>query len=198
MLNIGPVRLAILVLLLTVTQGCKTSSAAPGDKSPPGPRIMYTRCNLRPLKGVYIAWNKLQLSPIILPLGTKVEITGGPVEWTLRDVRTEKIYTLHIGAAGESYLLKFLSPNPPVVRGTPEQVACIERGIAVIGMTKTQAYQAMGPPTYADLLSTGQFSMEAILDANLWVYHRGRWRKKIGIRFGGQAGLVNHTESMPK
>ena len=102
-----------------------------------------------------------------------------------------------MGAAGELFLLKVVSPEPPPLDQYPETVqAHIKNAVARPGMSKAAVYTAMGPPAWIPAGNTHVRSYETIMAANLWVYKRRRFGKNIGVEFDPQTGNVIRTEGI--
>jgi hypothetical protein len=105
----------------------------------------YARCNLKILKGKLITWVNWQASPEFLPVGSKVTLVLNGRKATVTDVETKRNCTLDMGAAGPQFLSKFFVSEPVSIQGFPEDTkANIRNAVARVGMTKLQAYMAMG------------------------------------------------------
>jgi len=158
--------------------------------------IYYARCNLKVIKGSYITWVNWQATRTFIPVGTKLKVRFAGSKATLIDVKTGKSYTLDIGASGEIYLKKFVIKKPVNISRFPKDIqAQIHTGFAKVGMTKEQAYIAMGPPAWADG-KTYNMTYADIMSKNLWVYKRRRFGKNIGIEFDPSTGRVIRTEGL--
>jgi hypothetical protein len=157
----------------------------------------YARCNLKVVKGSVISWVNWQSTRDIIPVGTKLEVDyNGGKKATLTDPKTGKNYTLILGASGEEYLEKFVIKRKTSTKGFSSSVKKeIERGLADMGMTKKQAYIAMGPPASADYRKTNTMTYDNIMNTKLWVYKRKRFGKNIGVEFGAK-GKVKRTEGI--
>lgn len=157
----------------------------------------YARCNLKILKGKLITWVNWQASPEFLPVGSKVTLVLNGRKATVTDVETKRNFTLDMGAAGPQFLSKFFVSEPVSIQGFPEDTkANIRNAVARVGMTKRQAYMAMGPPAWIPSGNTNASTYEQIMAADQWVYRRRRFGKNIGIKFAPQTGLVHQTEGI--
>lgn len=169
---------------------------AVGISSAKDKNIYYARCNLKVIKGSYITWVNWQAARTMVPVGTKFRVSYAGTKATLEDVKTGKTYTLDLGAEGEVYLKKFVTKKKISIKKFPENVqAWIRKGFAKIGMTKEQAYIAMGPPSWAGG-RTDTMTYEDIMAENLWVYKRKRFAKNIGVEFNPATGRVTRTEGI--
>jgi len=191
-----PMRLPLLGLLLLAV----SCSSAPktSDTRAAGARDMYARCNLKVLKGGTITWVNWQAAPEVIPVGTPLEVSGGPENWAVRDPANGRVYTLQTGAKGEEYLLKFVRPSPVDAEFTPEIADKVRKGIAVVGMTREQVYVSMGPPTAADGVKTHTMTEARIMSTTAWVWRRKRFGKNLGVTFDAGTGLVIGTEAIWK
>lgn len=157
----------------------------------------YARCNLKILKGTLITWVNWQASPEFLPAGSKVTLSLKGRKATLTDVETNRNFTLDMGAAGPQFLSKFFVTEPVSIQRYSDDVkASIRNAVARAGMTKLQAYVAMGPPAWIPSGNTNTSAYEQIMAADQWVYKRRRFGKNIGIKFDPQTGLVIQTEGI--
>lgn len=160
----------------------------------------YARSNLKVLKGTYITWVNWASSPQTIPIGTKFNVTyKGGTKATLAAVDTGASYTLDMGASGQQYLEKFVTTKKTSINDFPQNVqANINRSIAVVGMTKAQAYAAMGAPASTNMGKTHVLTYDQIMQATLWIYKRNRFGKNIGVSFNASSGLVDRTEGIWK
>lgn len=160
--------------------------------------IYYARCNLKVLKGNEITWVNWQSSPYMVPAGTHLKVTKGSGKATLLDAKTNTSYSLDIGAPGDQFLEKFVTKKPVDISKLPANIQeDIKKGIPRNGMTKEQVYIAMGPPAYIDGKNkTDNATYENIMAANMWVYERRKFAKRIGIEFDASSGLVSRTEGV--
>ena len=158
----------------------------------------YARANLKVIKGKLITWVNWQSTPIFIPVGTKMKVSySGGKKAELTDIEREKQYTLDIGADGKEYLAKFVTTKKPSTKGFSENVKNnITRAIIKVGMTKEEAYMAMGPPANADGAKTHKMTYEQIIKSDLWVYKRSRFGKNIGIQFDRATNKVTRTEGI--
>ena len=109
--------------------------------------IYYARCNLKVIKGSYITWVNWQSTETFITAGTKIRVTKAGNKATLVNVKTGSSYTLDIGANGDVFLEKFVTKKPLDIKKFPPNVqANITNAVTKVGMTKEQAYIAMGPP----------------------------------------------------
>lgn len=160
----------------------------------------YARSNLKVLKGTYITWVNWVSSPQTIPIGTKFNVIyKGKTTATLTAIDTGAKYKLDMGASGNQYLEKFVTTKKTSINDFPSNVqANITRSIAVIGMTKAQAYAAMGAPATTNLGKTHVQTYDQIMQATLWIYKRNRFGKNIGVAFNASSGLVDRTEGIWK
>lgn len=158
----------------------------------------YARCNLKVLKGNVITWVNWQASPSMVPAGTLLKVTKGGDKATLVDAKTNTSYSLDIGASGDQFLEKFVTKKPVDISKLPANIQeDIKKGIPRNGMTKEQVYIAMCPPGYINGKDkTDNATYENIISANLWVYERRRFAKRIGVEFDASSGLVSRTEGV--
>ncbi len=159
--------------------------------------IYYAKCNLKVIKGVHITWVNWQSTPIFIPVGTEliVEFLGNKA--ILEDVATGNKYRLDLGASGEQYLEKFVSREPVSIKEFSKGVQKdIKKALTKVGMTKNEAYIAMGPPASAGRVKTNTMTYEEIMETNLWVYKRRRFGKNIGVSFDTDTGRVDRTEGI--
>lgn len=185
--------LALLLLGVSCSSAPKTS-----DTRAAGARDMHARCNLKVLKGKTITWVNWQAAPEVIPVGTPLEVSGGPENWELRDPANGRVYTLQAGAKGEDYLLKFVRPTPVAMEFTPDVADKVRKGIAIVGMTREQVYVSMGPPTAADGVKTHTMTEAQIMSTTAWVWRRKRFGKNLGVTFDAGTGLVIGTEAIWK
>jgi hypothetical protein len=159
---------------------------------------MYAKANLKIIKGKLITWVNWQSTPTFIPVGTEIKVSySGGKKAKLIDTYTDREYTLDIGAAGEEYLHKFVTDEKPSLDGFATHVSDnIKRAVIKVGMTKEEAYMAMGPPANADGLKTNTMTYEQIIKSDLWVYKRKRFGKNIGIQFDRATGKVSRTEGI--
>ena len=157
----------------------------------------YARCNLKVLKGNVITWVNWQSSPSVIPAGTKFKVTKGGDKATLVDDKGTS-YSLDIGASGDQFLEKFVTKKHADISKLPANIQeDVKKGIPRNGMTKEQVYIAMGPPAFIDGKNkTDNATYDNIIAANLWVYERRRFAKRIGVEFDASSGLVNRTEGV--
>ena len=181
-----------LIPVLAVAFFLGTTTGATAEET------QYARANLKVIKGTLITWVNWQSTPIFIPVGTKMKVSySGGKKATLIDTETEKQYTLDIGADGKEYLAKFVTDKKPSTKGFSENVRNnITRAIIKVGMTKEEAYMAMGPPANADGVKTNTMTYKQIMGSNLWVYKRSRFGKNIGIQFDRATGKVIRTEGI--
>lgn len=183
-----------LVLLLVACQTGAPTSTAPAVTTP---MERYARSNLKVLKGSYLTWVNWQAAPEFIPVGTKLEVTGGPQNWDLVDKATGRSYALDAGAPGETYLEKFVTAKPPSTSGYSEEVKVnVKQAVARVGMTKPEVYAAMGAPTTCDGNSTQNLTYDQVMAASLWVWRRKRFGKNIGVEFDPATGKVKTTEGI--
>ena len=159
--------------------------------------IYYAKCNLKVIKGVHITWVNWQSTPTFIPAGTelKVQFLGNKAE--LENKSKGKKYLLDLGASGEQYLEKFVSREPVSIKEFSKGVQKdIKKTIATVGMTKKEAYIAMGPPATADGVKTNTMTYEEIMETDLWIYKRRRFGKNIGVSFDYDTGRVDRTEGI--
>jgi len=184
--------------LLALSAGCHSGAPAVAANAPENARTLYARCNLKVLKGTTITWVNWQAAPEFIPVGTTLEVWGGPEDWSLHDPANGRTYTLETGAAGEEYLGNFVSTVAPRYAYTEDVTSNIQKAIAVVGMTREQVYVAMGPPTSAGGTSTQQMTRDRIMGQNTWVWRRRRFGKNIGVTFNPASGTVTGTEGIWK
>ena len=159
--------------------------------------IYYARCNLKVLKGSKITWVNWQSSPTFIPVNTKLRVTKAGDKASVVDVKTGSTYTLDIGAQGDIFLEKFVAIKPVSIKKFPPEIqANIQNTVARIGMTKEQAYIAMGPPANVTAGKTNTMTYNQIMGSDLWVYKRRRFGKNIGVAFDPGSGRVNRTEGI--
>jgi len=158
----------------------------------------FARCNLKVVKGSLISWVNWQSTQDIVPVGRKLEVNyNGGKKAQLKDPKTNKEYTLILGAKGEQYLKKFVTKRRTSIKNFPSSVKKeIKVGLANIGMNKKQVYIAMGPPANADGRNTNLMTYNDIMKTNLWVYKRRRFGKNIGVQFNAESGKVSRTEGI--
>ena len=158
----------------------------------------YARCNLKVLKGNQITWVNYQSAPSFIPAGTKLKVTKSSSTATLLDAATNVSYSLDAGASGDQFLEKFVTKKPVDISKLPTNIQeDIKKGIPRNGMTKEQVYIAMCPPGYINGKDkTDNATYENIISANLWVYERKRFAKRIGVEFDASSGLVSRTEGV--
>lgn len=158
--------------------------------------IGYARCNLKVIKGSYITWINWQASPTFIPVGTKLEILSNGAH--LKDVKTGLLYNLDMGARGDVFLEKFIIKKSINIKAFDQNVQInIRNAVAKVGMTKEEAYIAMGPPVKVDGgLRTNIMTYDGIMKYNLWLYARRRFGKTIGVAFDPVSGKVNRTEGI--
>ncbi len=162
-----------------------------------GDDIYYARCNLKVLKGNQITWVNWQSAPTFIPFGTKLKVSRQGSTATLVNTKNGDSYTLDIGADGDVFLEKFVTKKPVDVTKFPESIqTAIRNAVIKVGMTKKQAYIAMGPPTEVLNSKTNNMAYEDIMKSDLWVYARRRFGKNIGIGFDPGTGIVNRTEGI--
>jgi hypothetical protein len=156
----------------------------------------YARCNLKVIKGNYITWVNWQSTKSLVPAGTKFNVMRGGSKATITDTETGKSYTLDIGNSGDMYLEKFVTREKIDIGQFPEEVQRnIDNAVAKVGMTKEQAYIAMGPPAWAGQ-KTDSMTYKQIMAENLWTYKRKRFAKNIGVSFDPKSGRVDRTEGI--
>lgn len=159
--------------------------------------IYYARCNLKILKGTYITWVNWQAAPEMIPVNTKLKVSGSGKKLTVVDVASGKSYTLDLGNKGQSYLEKFVTPTPVKMDKYAKAIRDnIKKAVARVDMTKAQVYIAMGPPAWISGGNTNASTYEDIMNANLWIYKRRRFGKNIGVEFDAQSGKVIRTEGI--
>jgi len=184
-------RMFCLLIVLSITQLLFVTSGYGTEE------IYYARCNLKVIKGNNISWVNWQSAPTFIPAGTKLRVTKSGSTAKLVNIDTGSSYTLDIGADGEAFLAKFVTKTQVNIKKFPADVqANISGAVAKIGMTKEQAYIAMGPPTEVSNAKTNMMSYENIMGSDLWVYARRRFGKNIGVAFDPATGLVNRTEGI--
>ena len=194
-MNLSSRLLAGLSLLgLAFAAACASTDTPPPDPSTEK-RSLYSRCNLRVLKGNTITWVNWQSAPTFIPAGTALEVHGGPQQWYMRNDEGT-IYTLDAGGNGDEYLFKFVSEEQFDPSPLPEDAQkSIQQAVARLGMTREQVYIAMGPPQKVDETDTVGLTFEQILVASRWVYRRKRFGKDIGVQFD-RDGIVKNTEGI--
>lgn len=159
--------------------------------------IYYARCNLKVLKGNQITWVNWQSSPTFIPAGTRLKVTQSGSTASLVNAETGSSYTLDIGADGNAFLEKFVTKKPvDIKKFSPAIQADIRGAVIKVGMTKEQAYIAMGPPNKVSGSRTNTMTYEDIMGSDQWIYARRRFGKDIGIAFDSGTGLVNRTEGI--
>ncbi len=158
----------------------------------------YARCNLKVVKGSLISWVNWQSTSDIIPVGRKLEVSyNGGKKAQLRDPKTNKEYTLILGASGDQYLKKFVLKRRTSTKKFSSSVKKeIKNAFANIGMTKEQVYIAMGPPAKVRGRKTASMTYDEIMNENLWIYARRRFGKNIGIEFNADTGKVQRTEGI--
>jgi hypothetical protein len=157
----------------------------------------FARCNLKVLKGNQITWINWQSAPTFIPVGTKLRVTKSGSTASVTNIETGASYTLDIGADGDEFLKKFVTKKPVIIKQFPPDIqANIRDAVIKVGMTKEQAYIAMGPPTNISDVRTNTKTYEDIMASDLWVYARRRFGKNIGIAFDPVTGKVNRTEGI--
>jgi len=157
----------------------------------------YARCNLKVLKDNSITWVNWQATPSFIPAGTKLKVVKEGAEATLTNPETGTSYRLDVGADGDQYLAKFVTKKPVNIKSFSEVVQSnIRNAVAKVGMTKEQAYIAMGPPATVGTAKTNQMTYEGIMSSDLWIYARRRLSKNIGVAFDPATGKVNRTEGI--
>ncbi|MEN8151160.1 MAG: hypothetical protein ABFS86_15190 [Planctomycetota bacterium] len=188
------------MLVLGAAFLCSGCAGGPKTRETPaeGARTVYARCNLKVLGHRRIPWKNWQSVPEIIPVGTRLELSGGSTNWDLRDPETGRVYTLEAGAAGEKYLSKWVRETPLAMDFPPSVVANVEKQIAVVGMTREQVFVSMGPPTIADGTKSYRLTEEQVFKTRSWVYARRRFGKNIGVVFSPTTGLVISTEGIWK
>lgn len=180
----------IVVLPLIIYLGIMTQAQAEEE-------IYYARCNLKVLKGTYITWVNWQAAPEMIPVNTKLKVSGSGKKIAVVDVASGKSYTLDLGNEGQAYLEKFVTRTPVKMDKYPEAIReNIKKAVARVDMTKAQVYIAMGPPNWISGGSTNVNTEDDIMKANLWVYKRRRFAKNIGVEFDAQSGKVIRTEGI--
>jgi hypothetical protein len=159
--------------------------------------VFYARCNLKVMEGNEITWINWQAAPTFIPVGTKLRVTRTGSKASLVNVETKTTYTLDIGGDGQAFLEKFVTKTSVDIGGFPADVqADIRNAVAKVGMTKEQAYIAMGPPTNVGKSRTNTMTYDNIMAGDLWVYARRRFGKNIGVAFDPATGKVNRTEGI--
>ena len=187
----------LLIFSLLIMFGCRGSGSVSTPVSVGQGELYYARCNLKVIKGSYITWINWQSTPTFVPVNTELRVLHSGDEATLTNVKTGSTYTLEIGAAGETFLEKFLSRYPvDLSRFSQEVQNNIQNTLARVGMTKEEVYIAMGPPTQIPAGRTNMMSYEAIMGSDLWIYARRRFGKNIGVAFDPTTGKVNRTEGI--
>ncbi|HMK59986.1 MAG TPA: hypothetical protein VK452_02435 [Dissulfurispiraceae bacterium] len=174
-----------LILLLLVT------SVSFADE------IYFTRCNIKVLKGNQITWVNWQAAPYTIPVGTKLKVTRKGDSATFVREDNGESYKVDLGADGDAYLEKFVSTKPVNISKFPKDVQSnIDKGIAKAGMTKEQAFIAMGAPSTLLSGRTEKMTLEEIMKADNWIYSRRRFGKNIGVEFDPKTGKVIRTEGI--
>lgn len=157
----------------------------------------YARCNLKVLKGNQITWVNWQSAPTFIPAGTKLVVRLAGDKATVVNPATKATYTLDIGGDDDLLLDKFLVKKPVDIKRFPPDVRSnIRNAVAKVGMTKEQAYIAMGPPANLGSARTSAMTYDDIMAGDLWVYARRRFGKNIGVAFDPGTGRVNRTEGI--
>ncbi|MBI5562110.1 MAG: hypothetical protein HY894_04555 [Deltaproteobacteria bacterium] len=156
----------------------------------------YARCNLKVIKGNKITWINYQSTTNFIPAGAKLKVTVGGDSATFVD-ESGTSYSVDLGASGDKFLEKFVSKNRVNIEKFSDKVtADIRKAIITNGMTKEEAYIAMGPPAFIDGKNkTDSSTYEDILKGKLWVYKRSTFGKNIGIEFDNN-GKVIRTEGI--
>lgn len=180
------------------TKPAEQSQTQPAPtNAPQGDDIYYARCNLKVLKGNQITWINWQSAPTFIPVGTELKVTKQGSTAILINTKNSSSYTLDIGSDGDAYLEKFVTKTPVDITKFPGVIqAEIRDAVIKIGMTKEQAYIAMGPPTEVSSSKTNGMTYENIMSADLWIYARRRFGKNIGIGFDPASGIVKRTEGI--
>jgi hypothetical protein len=182
------IRKLVLILFLALV----ISQTAVADEN-----IYYARCNLKVNKGNLITWVNWQAAPELLPIGTKVRITLYGAKATVVGVDSTRRYTLDMGASGARFLEKFFIKTPFDLTQLPQDIqGNIHAAVARVGMTKQEAYMAMGPPAWVLRGNTNVLTYEDIMNADSWVYRRKRFGKNIGLKFDQYSGNVIRTEGI--
>jgi len=159
--------------------------------------IYYAKCNLKVIKGNYITWVNWQSTPTIVPVDTTLKVSREGSKATLTNTKTGFAYTLDIGADGNAFLEKFVTKKAINITKYPADVQSnIKNAVTKIGMTKEQAYIAMGPPTKVSTGKTNMLTYENIMETDLWIYARRRFGKNIGVQFDPVTGIVIRTEGI--
>lgn len=180
----------IVVLPLVIYLGITAQAHAQEE-------LYYARCNLKVLKGTYITWVNWQAAPEMIPVNTKLKISGSGKKITVVDVASGKSYTLDPGNKGQSYLEKFVSRTPVKMDKYPKAIRdSIKKAVAQVDMTKAQVYVAMGPPSWISGGDTDVRTYDDIMNADLWIYKRRRFGKNIGVEFDARSGTVIRTEGI--
>ena len=162
--------------------------------------IYYARSNLKVIKGSYITWVNWAASPQTIPIGTKFDVTySGGSTATLVEAGSGATYTLDMGASGKQFLEKFVTTKKVSIdQFSTSAQNNINKFIAVVGMTKVEAYAAMGAPASTNRGKTHVQTYEQIMQSTLWVYKRSRFGKNIGVSFNAGSGMVDRTEGIWK
>ncbi len=188
--------LAILVIFVSNLPACKTTESGVQNSVS---KICYARCNLKVLKGKQITWVNWQAAPSFIPINTELRVNKYGNRATLTITKTGKEYALDIGGKQNFLINKFISEVPIDLSNISDEInKNIKRGVARLGMTKHQVYYAMGPPTWIPDGKTYQTSYDEIMTADLWVYARRKFGKKIGVQFNPVDGEVIETEGIWK
>lgn len=157
----------------------------------------YARCNLKVLKGNQITWVNWQATPTFIPAGTELKVTKEGSTATLIDAKKGISYTLDIGADGDSFLEKFVTKIQGDINKFPVDIQdYIRSAVIKAGMTKEQAYIAMGPPTNVLNSRTNTMTYDDIMKSDIWVYAKRRFAENIRIMFDPATGLVKWTEGI--
>jgi hypothetical protein len=188
----GEIMVRKLILFLVLALVLSQAAAADDD-------IYYARCNLKVNKGDLITWVNWQAAPEILPIGTEVRITLHGEKATVVGVDSTRSYTLDMGASGDQFLEKFFIKTPIDLSQLPQNVQDnIRASVTRVGMSKEEAYMAMGPPAWVLRGNTNVLTYGDIMNANSWVYRRKRFGKNIGLKFDQTSGKVIDTEGIWK
>ena len=137
--------------------------------------MYYARCNLKVLEGNFITWINWQSTWVFVPVGTELKMSKGKKYVYLQET-TGTSYILDAGNPGDAYLEKFVTRVRPDISKFPDNIqANIRNTVARIGMTKEQAYIAMGPwgdeDTYNDLRTDHGCQPVGIQKKKLWEKH---------------------------
>ena len=191
------IAMAGLLAVLGFVVSC-SSSPQKRDSADPDARKVYARCNLKVLNHDTISWKNWQSVPEIIPVGTPLELSGGPENWEIRNPANHRVYTLRAGASGEKFLSKWVRPEPVATDFPADFAENVGKQIAVVGMTREQVFVSMGPPTIADGTRSFELTEVQIMKTSAWVYARRRFGKNIGVTFSPTTGLVTGTEGIWK